>query len=63
MKVQNVGVAVSYRHSVRIYTTSSRRESVGTIERRDLEWVMGLIEAEGYIGFNDNSGKGTDKEK
>jgi len=60
MKVQNVGVAVSYRHSV---LTSSRGESAGTLERRDLEWAMGLIEAEGYIGFNDNSGKGTDKEK
>ena len=24
---------------------------------------MGLIEAEGYIGLNINSGKGTDKEK
>jgi hypothetical protein len=26
-------------------------------------WALGLIEAEGYIGFNVNSGKGTDKEK
>lgn len=38
-------------------------ESGGVIERRDLEWSMGLIEAEGYIGLNVNSGKGTDKEK
>lgn len=29
----------------------------------DLEWVMGLVEAEGYIGMNINSGKDTAKEK
>lgn len=31
--------------------------------RRGREWAMGLIEAEGYIELNVNSGKGTSKEK